>query len=409
MAINPSDTITYGELIDNIITWIPTICKNIDSYSSDIHASVKPNYSGQPVSMKKDWEYRYAYNGSGYPTRATHYRTTFVLTMTTKASTIIPVVTLQQLSTDLDNFLQARNLIQRSDAIVTTSGLLNIWNNVACFLYKHLVNVTCNFIPNESYLMYWSASPYNYGTTTNMTDFNLDPSETNISALDINDMLKTLKETYNPTWRIHVVSFSQTLNDSTVKLEECAPFTYNDDYVPGYTPDQVLLETSTPGTFNFYLDANANYQIICVGAGGGGSSSRSDDAGTGACGGSGGYSNQIVTLSAGTYAVSVGAGGQPAISWKGYAPGSNGGDTYIATVIGGGGSGGVSNYNGGYAKGGQGGSGTTQNGNNGGGESTTYTASVYGDYGKGGWGYGDDRLNAVAGTSGYIKIVFKNL
>lgn len=414
MAINPQDSITYGELLDSIQTWILGLCKNINEYDPEVHPSVKADYSVPVLSQKWDWEYRYAYvgkHGGGVPTRATHYQTTYVVTLTTKASTVIPIVTEETVLTDLNNFLQRRNLIQRRNGIVTTSGLLNFWNNISCFLYKHLVGVTSNFISNTTYLMYWSNSPYNYATVSNMTDLNLNPTETNISALDINEMLNTIQETFNPNWRIHIVTYSQTTSDSTVNLGACAPFTYgNKDgggYIPGYVLDQVLLESDTPDTFNFYLDANANYQIICVGAGGGGSSSRSDDHGTGASGGSGGYSNQTVKLSPGYYAVRVGKGGTRSISWKGYAPGGDGESTYISTVSGGGGSGGVSNYNGGYAHGGKGGIGKTLNGNNGRAETTQNTASVYNGYGYGGFGYGDDRINAGNGGDGYIKIVYK--
>lgn len=402
MAINPQDTMTYGELLDAIITWIPSICKNIDAYDSSVHASVRPNYSVNTVSQKWDWEYRHSANAG-----ATHYRTTFNCTMNTRASTIIPVVTQAILSSDLNTFLSQRNLIQRRDGIVTTSGLLNLWNNIACFLYKHLVGVTSNLI-SETYLMYWSNSPYSYATVTNMTDLNLTPKETCISALDINELLGTLQETFNPVWRTHVITYTQTLSDSTIKMEECAAGTYptsgSGRYIPDYTIDQVLLEENNPGTFNFYIDAKANYQIICVGGGGGGSSSRFNDQGTGACGGSGGYSNETVILSPGTYTVTVGYGGQATISQNDYAQANNGGDTSFGPVIATGGKGAVSNHNEEYAYGGKGGTGTTQNGNNGITESSSYTPSVHEGYGKGGYGYNAD---AVAGTSGYIKVIYK--
>lgn len=402
MAINPQDSITYGELLDSIQTWILNNCKNVNTYDSSVHACVKPNYSVSNVSQKWDWEYRYGADTS----HAIHYRTTFVCTSASRASAVIPVVTSTQINSDLSTFLSNRNLTQRRNAIVTTSGLLNLWNNVACFLYKHLVNVTSDFLSGEKYLMYWASSPYSYATVTNMTDMNLIPNETCISALDINEMLNTLQETFNPLWRLHFVTYKQTFSDSTENLGDCTPGTYewHGEYKPEYTMDQVLLEESNPSTFNIYLDGTAKYQIICVGAGGGGSSSYSNNDGVGGCGGSGGYSNQTVTLTAGYYTVTVGKGGTAIINENTYSSANDGGDTCFANIVASGGKGAVSDYSQEYTYGGKGGSGTTTNGNNGITNSTVNTPSVYNNYGYGGFG---STNTAGAGGNGYIKIIYK--
>ena len=89
------------------------------------------------------------------------------------------------------------NINQRLNGIVTTSGLMNFWDNVICFLYRHLVNVCSNDAPN-GVLMYWSASTYQYQYVTKLSDnYTNIPSETKITAQDMLDMLKTLKDTYN--------------------------------------------------------------------------------------------------------------------------------------------------------------------------------------------------------------------
>lgn len=223
---------------------------------------------------------------------------------------------------------------------------------------------------------------------------------------------------------------NQTIN---VALEE-AP----------YLPEQVVFESSTPGSYTLNLLAAGTYRIICVGAGGGAAavstyklnSNPSDpwhNAQAVAGGGSGGYSQSTVSLSAGAHYIQVGSGGAgssgyndtgSAVSLTGS---TGGGSTFDSTILAYPGGGGYA-----YAKstssshdrsatGGGGGPGTTTNGNAGSadshGSNSAYSgtitasggASVYGGYGTGGSASATGMNNhptANNGGNGYVKVTF---
>lgn len=161
-----------------------------------------------------------------------------------------------------------------------------------------------------------------------------------------------------------------------------------------YTPDQVIFESSTPGTYSVDILTNGKYEIICVGAGGGGV--RYGNGGfipyQYAGGGSGGYSNSIQNLTEGTYSITVGGGG----GWTnngGNHAGTGGTSSFSDIVNATGGQGGLRLGTG------SGGVGITQNGNTG--TTTAAGASVYGGYGAGGY-------STSNGGAGYVKIVYKS-
>lgn len=407
MAIDPSNTQTYGTLIDHIVNWISGLCQNVGGYANIVHASVKPNYS-VPVSYEQtNWEHRYNPGNRD----ATYYRTTCQLIYTTRASTIIGTTTAAQITSDLNNFLSARNLTQRRNCIVTTSGLLNLWNNITCFLYKHLVNVTSNFIPDVSYMMYWAASPYAYGSATNQTDAYTTPMETCITALDINEMLATLQNTYNPTWRTHVVQFDSSLVDSTVNLGDgpSGVYTWTGELHVPYSVNQVIFESSNPGIHDVLLQVPGNYQVILVGAGGGSAVSTGSSVTPNiAAGGSGGYTNQIVYLGGGMHAVQVGLGGTGQRDTNGAdAFGYNGGNSRVGRNVAYGGKGATCCvWNPGKMIGGIGGSGTNATGATGDTSHTSVSAPAasYGNYGRGG---SANASTTNKGGNGYVKIIFK--
>lgn len=228
MAIDPTNTLTYNELKTDTLNWIKTIPQNVGSYKSTVHASLRdPNWSKTLTQHNYNWEYRYAYNKQGNPTKADRYRTHIDLIAKINTATIIPVVTATQIETDFNNFLTTANINSRLNGIVTTSGLLNFWDNVVCFLYKHLVSVSSNDAPN-GVLMYWSTSTYNYKYVTKLSDnYTTVPSETKITAQDMLDMLTTLEETYNFAHRTHIVTYSITKTTTVTKLATgVAPGTY---------------------------------------------------------------------------------------------------------------------------------------------------------------------------------------
>ena len=226
MAIDPSNTITYGELKTLVLNWMKSTSsgglklQNLGSYNPNVHASLKdPNWSSVVTQKDYNWEYRYTYDKKGNATKADRYRTHIELVVKINSASIIPVVTATQIETDFNNFLATTGITgSRLNGIVTTSGLLNFWNNVICFLYKHLVNVASNDAPNGS-LMYWSASTYDYEHVTILTDEYIStPGETKVTAQDILDMLTTLKETYNFAHRTYIIRYSENKNVTVTKL-----------------------------------------------------------------------------------------------------------------------------------------------------------------------------------------------
>lgn len=217
MAIDPNNTITYNDLKTNVLAWLKRIPKNVGSYASGVHASLRdPNWSKVLTSKDYNWEYRYNPGRDNKMHTANRYTTHIDLIATINSLTLIPVVTAAQIESDFNAFLDDSrvNINARKNAIVTTSGLLNFWDNVICFLYRHLVNVASNDAPN-GVLMYWSASTYRYKYVTKLTDNNISkPSETEITAQDILDMLTTLENTYNFAQRTHIIQYKITENKS---------------------------------------------------------------------------------------------------------------------------------------------------------------------------------------------------
>lgn len=174
----------------------------------------------------------------------------------------------------------------------------------------------------------------------------------------------------------------------------------------------VLLEKSSAGTYYVEIPYDCRVHIDMVGAGGGGFDYRFGTTPNynWRCsgGGSGAYISGSANVSAGTYAVVVGAGGnyrndQGSPAYDGTAT------TFYGQSAGGG-------YGGGTSGGGSGGSYTAtltgltgSNGNQGAFDLSSHSthscaggASLYGGYGKG--GNGGSSGNIQKGTDGYIKI-----
>lgn len=180
-----------------------------------------------------------------------------------------------------------------------------------------------------------------------------------------------------------------------------------------YSGDQVLFESSIAGSYQINVLDDGVYNVICVGGGGGGAQAGNKTAYHGAGGGSGGYSNEEIYLTRGTYTATVGQGGAVSRQWSGWAIAGDGGTSSFSTVNATGGFGGRAHRDNG-ATGGAGGTGTTQNGNGGnagGGSNVSYAggASVYGGYGAGGNGYSGNASTmpySNGGASGYVKITY---
>lgn len=177
-----------------------------------------------------------------------------------------------------------------------------------------------------------------------------------------------------------------------------------------YPEGVVKFESAIAGTYSASLNAG-QYEIICVGGGGGGAQTGDTRSFNTGAGGSGGYSNELVQLTAGDYEAIVGAGGAVSRAWwPTNTFGGQGGTSSFAGVEATGGAGGGAGGQGVW--GGAGGTGATANGNTGsagGGKNVYYPggASVYNGYGLGGNGYSGN-ASTMAGSSpggaGYIKV-----
>ena len=227
MPINPSDTITYKALSDDVLAWIKSKIQNMGSYTSAVHASLKSTWINQVLPNTDriyKWEYRKDFNGSKVATKADRYTTRVRLIGNVDTSSVVSVVTESKINSDWDAFLSNAKIKDNLNKIVNTTGLLNFWDNLVVFLYKHLVEVTGDFAPN-GVLMYWAESDksYKYVTKLNTSIYNM--SETCISAQDMLDMIETLGDTYNFPHRNHVVTFSITKDATITKTAtDVAPY-----------------------------------------------------------------------------------------------------------------------------------------------------------------------------------------
>ena len=98
----------------------------------------------------------------------------------------------------------------------------------------------------------------------------------------------------------------------------------------GYGVNDVLFESSTPGTYGLNIKQSGNYEITIVGAGGGGGGSAGSHAWMGANGGSGAVFKGVFNLSKSMLTITVGEGGTGGNSSGANAPGGqNGTDSSI--------------------------------------------------------------------------------
>lgn len=186
---------------------------------------------------------------------------------------------------------------------------------------------------------------------------------------------------------------------------------------PPYEPEQVVFESSIPGTYSFKPEGAGIYYIISVSGGAGGVGGRGGNWSIGCSGSSGGLSELETKLKKKEHTIEIGSGGAPRTTNDGF--GNPGGDTKITlgeeTILAAGGAKAsfVKCYQGGpsYSTLGEVGIGITKNGNPGsssgqGDCNCNGGASVYQGYGTGGNG---NRYGGYAGVGGYVKIIYKRM
>jgi hypothetical protein len=185
----------------------------------------------------------------------------------------------------------------------------------------------------------------------------------------------------------------------------------------GYTPSQILFESSTTGTYTLNIEHSGAYELTICGAGGGGGGSATAHSWYGSNGGSGAAFKGVVNLTPGTYTLVVGQGGNGGGASGRNAPGgSNGTASTISkdsTTIISAGAGNGGHGTGDYGSSNNGNGGTLTLGSievisstissNG---VTKSTASVL-ENGYGGGGSFVSRSAGTKGQNGYIKLVAK--
>ena len=163
MALNPEDSLTYNDLLILFKSWVKSNCNNVGSYSAAVDVSLKSGFSR-----------RYSYQSNN----VTKYATLLI-----NSWDVVPVVTESTIDSQIDEFFTSRNIIQRKDFYVTTSGIINFWNNLAIFCNKRLYLVASQYAPNPI-LMYNSGTVKAFDPLDNLTDTNSIQKESVVPSQD---------------------------------------------------------------------------------------------------------------------------------------------------------------------------------------------------------------------------------
>lgn len=191
MALNPEDSLTYGELLTLFKKWVKSNCNNVGSYSTAVDACLKSGFSR-----------RYSYQSSNI---------TKYVTLSINSWDVVPVVTTNTIDSQIDEFFTDRNIVQRQDNYVTTSGIINFWNNIAIFCNKRLYLVASQYAPTPI-LMYNSSTVRAFDPLINLTDKNTVQKESVVPAQDFITIAKAfdsaLLDFAKEKYIIYAVSYS---------------------------------------------------------------------------------------------------------------------------------------------------------------------------------------------------------
>lgn len=254
----------------------------------------------------------------------------------------------------------------------------------------------------------YSGALFSYTLTVNPT-----PADATVtfSTGTVSGNSCTVTDGTSVTYTVSKTGYATQTATVTVTADQTINVTLSEGH---YTPDQVLYESSTGGaSTTLELLDDGKYQVICIAGGGGGAGADASIFRNSSGGGSGSGFDCVFQLTAGSYAIAVGSGG--ASKTNGTA--TTGGDSRFGTCYARGGNGGTATRT--SHTGGAGGASPTITysivstslniaGNSGATVSNSSTANggaaVYSTYGKGGNG---SYNSPVAGTAGYVKVVYK--
>ena len=118
MAIQTDSIIKYGEIRDLVLSKILSIVKNVGSYTADVPAEMKTDFTQTKTDRKASVVVRIDNN------------------------TVIPVVTQQTIIDQFNNYLTEKGVSTAENTVMTATSLLNFYNVAAAFVTTKIVMVT---------------------------------------------------------------------------------------------------------------------------------------------------------------------------------------------------------------------------------------------------------------------------
>lgn len=190
MAISPNNTITYGDLVNAVRSYILSTCKNIGTaWTSAVPTTFRPGGSlGTIVSV-------YSKVQGGINASAPITATAAV------GANSLGLVTQSTIESQFNSFMTSRGIMSRTDQLVTTKGLLHFYNSISAFFSVRVVVVTNSMVPNTRIIF------YNAGTVTYPTvpDGSGGSNSELIEAADINALLDNLNSVLAQTTKGYAV------------------------------------------------------------------------------------------------------------------------------------------------------------------------------------------------------------
>ena len=223
--IDSNEKVTYATLSAKFLTWLKTSCKNIGAYANDISNSLKDVNYGQEYTA----DLKNSIPVEARPKDAAR-NTSYKMNIHVKASTALPnsfpVVSVADVETDFNRFMQARGISIKSNTPVIATGLLAFWNNVASFCSARIYNVAGMYATSPIRI-------YKKGGWTvdqiinNQADYKTVPSITQdaeFKGSDVTTLLNNLETIVAETSRLYAVTydFSNSLWSSSCCSSSCS-------------------------------------------------------------------------------------------------------------------------------------------------------------------------------------------
>lgn len=223
--IAPNELVTYATLSTKFLAWLKTSCKNIETYASDVPNALKDiNYGKEyTANLKNDIPAEAIPKDAA---RDTSYKMSMHINTSTALPNSFPVVSVADVETDFNRFMQARGINTKSNTSVIATGLLTFWNNVASFCSARIYNVAGMYATSPIRI-------YKKGGWTvdqirnNQADYKTVPAITQdaeFKGSDVTTLLNNLETIVAETSRLYAVTydFSNSLWSSSCCSSSCS-------------------------------------------------------------------------------------------------------------------------------------------------------------------------------------------